>query len=269
MTAAGSGQQRLQPLLDQTPLSDIGAELERPLELISSSSRVPGPPQQLGPGRMEGVISVEIRSTSELMSGMGRPIRLAHMGEPPTWSVPTIHPSAVVLPSAQIHGRVTIAADAFVLFGVVIRAEFDQVAVGAGSNVQDNAVIHCDEGAPTEVGQRVTIGHGAVVHGAVVGDRALVGIRAVVLNRATLGEGAWLAAGSVLPEGHTVPPWTLAMGTAGAAGAGPDARRDRARRRGRGPVSGSGPAISRNLRLKAEPVTVMWNGAALLSTRAR
>lgn len=135
------------------------------------------------------------------------------MGEPPTWSVPKIHPSAVVLPSAQIHGRVTVAADAFVLFGVVIRAEFDHIAVGAGSNIQDNAVIHCDEGAPTEVGERVTIGHGAVVHGAMVGDRALVGIRAVVLNRATLGEGAWLAAGSVLPEGHTIPPWTLAMGT--------------------------------------------------------
>jgi carbonic anhydrase/acetyltransferase-like protein (isoleucine patch superfamily) len=108
---------------------------------------------------------------------------------------------------------VTIAPGAFVLFGVVIRAELDRVVIGADSNIQDNSVVHCDEDAPCVIGDRVTVGHSAVVHGALVGDRCLVGIGAKLLNRSRLGEGAWLAAGSVLAEGREIPQWTLAMGT--------------------------------------------------------
>lgn len=126
---------------------------------------------------------------------------------------PKIHPTALVAPGAHVFGDVTIDSDVFVLFGVVARAEFDRISIGAETNVQDNSVIHCDEGIPCLVGERVTIGHGAVVHGAVVGDRALVGIGARVLNGSEVGEGAWIAAGSVLPEAKLVPPWTLAMGT--------------------------------------------------------
>ena len=94
----------------------------------------------------------------------------------------------------------------------MLRAELDRIEIGAGSNVQDNAVVHCDEGAGCLVGERVTIGHNAVVHGATVGARALIGIGAKILHRSTVGEGAWLAAGSVLTEGSAIPPWTLAMG---------------------------------------------------------
>lgn len=126
---------------------------------------------------------------------------------------PVVHPSALVMPGAWIYGDVTIRTEAFVLFGAVIRAELDRIEVGARSNVQDNAVLHCDEGIPCLVGDRVTIGHGAIVHGAEVGDRALIGVGARALNRSRIGEGAWLAAGSVLTEGKTIPPWTLAMGT--------------------------------------------------------
>lgn len=125
---------------------------------------------------------------------------------------PKIHPTALVAPGALIYGDVTIDTDVFVLFGVVIRAELDRIEIGAQSNVQDNSVLHCDEGIPCLVGERVTIGHGAMVHGAIVGARALVGIGAKVLNRSTVGVGAWLAAGSVLAEGAAIPPWTLAMG---------------------------------------------------------
>jgi carbonic anhydrase/acetyltransferase-like protein (isoleucine patch superfamily) len=132
---------------------------------------------------------------------------------PPNISAPTIHPSALIAPGALVLGDVTIDADVFVLFGVVIRAELDRITIGAESNVQDNCVFHCDEGVPTLVGARVTVGHAAVIHGATVGDRALVGIGAVALNHSSVGEGAWLAAGSVLPEGKSIPPWTLAMGT--------------------------------------------------------
>jgi carbonic anhydrase/acetyltransferase-like protein (isoleucine patch superfamily) len=126
---------------------------------------------------------------------------------------PKIHPTALVAPGAQVHGDVVVERDVFVLFGAVIRAELDRIVIGAESNVQDNAVLHCDEGLPCVVGSRVTIGHLAVVHAAEVGDHALIGIGAKALNRTTIGEGAWLAAGSILTEGQTVPPWTLAMGT--------------------------------------------------------
>jgi carbonic anhydrase/acetyltransferase-like protein (isoleucine patch superfamily) len=126
---------------------------------------------------------------------------------------PNIHDTALILPGGHVHGDVTLAEEVFVLFGVVIRAELDRIVIGSQSNVQDNAVLHCDQGIPAIVGERVTIGHAAVVHGATVGDRALIGIGATALNRSTVGEGAWLAAGSVLPEGKHVPPWTLAVGT--------------------------------------------------------
>ena len=99
------------------------------------------------------------------------------------------------------------------LFGSVIRAEEDRVGLGRDTNVQDNSVLHCDRGYPLVIGERVTLGHRVVVHGAEIGSRALIGIGAIVLNGAKIGEGAWLAAGSVLPEGKTVPDWTLAMGT--------------------------------------------------------
>ena len=125
---------------------------------------------------------------------------------------PNVHESALVCPGAHVYGNVTIGAGAFVLFGAVIRAELDRIVIGTETNIQDNAVFHCDEGAPTLVGNRVTVGHSAVVHGTVVGDRALIGVGALTLNHSSLGEGAWLAAGSVLAEGKTIPPWTLAMG---------------------------------------------------------
>lgn len=126
---------------------------------------------------------------------------------------PKIHPTALVVPGAHIHGHVTLDSDVFVLFGAVIRAELDRIVVGSETNLQDNCVLHCDEDLPTIVGRRVTVGHSAVVHGAKVGDRALVGIGATALNGSEIGEGAWLASGSVLPEGKTIPAWTLAIGT--------------------------------------------------------
>lgn len=125
---------------------------------------------------------------------------------------PSIAPTAVVAPGAHIYGDVSIGPDAFILFGVVVRAELDRIEIGAKTNIQDNSVLHCDEGVPCLVGDRVTVGHSAVVHGAVVEDDALIGIGAKALNRSRVGKGALLAAGSVLAEGKEVPPYTLAMG---------------------------------------------------------
>lgn len=125
---------------------------------------------------------------------------------------PRIDPSAFVASNVVIRGDVEIGPGAVVLFGAVIRAEEDRVAIGAETNVQDNVVIHCDGGFPTLIGDRTTVGHQAVVHGATIGDGCLVGIGALALNGSELGEGAWLAAGSLLTEGSTIPPWTLGLG---------------------------------------------------------
>ncbi len=125
---------------------------------------------------------------------------------------PTVDPTAYIAPTAVLRGRVSIGPRAVVMFGVVARAEFDRIDVGAETNLQDNVVLHCDEGIPCVVGDRVIVGHAAVIHGAVVGDDCLIGIGARVLNRAVVGEGAWVAAGAVVPEGREIPPWTLAAG---------------------------------------------------------
>ncbi len=126
---------------------------------------------------------------------------------------PSIHATALIAPGAGVYGRVTIEERVFILFGTVIRAEFDEIRIGAETNIQDNSVLHCDEGLPCLLGRRVTVGHSAVVHGAKVGDNCLVGIGSIMLNGSSLGEGAWLASGSVLTEGKEIPPWTLAVGT--------------------------------------------------------
>ena len=125
---------------------------------------------------------------------------------------PSIHPGAFVAPGARILGDVTVSDRAVILFGVVIRAEFDRIEVGVESNVQDGTIVHCDEGVPAIIGDRVTIGHAAVVHGATIGDDCLVGIGSRALNGSRLGTGAWLGAGAILTEGRAIPPWTLALG---------------------------------------------------------
>lgn len=125
---------------------------------------------------------------------------------------PDVHDTALVTPGTHIYGQVEIGPRSVILFGAVIRAELDRIVIGAETNIQDNAVVHCDEGVPCIIGDRVTVGHSVVAHGAEIGDRALLGIGAKALNHSKLGEGAWLAAGSVLTEGKTIPPWTLAVG---------------------------------------------------------
>lgn len=127
-------------------------------------------------------------------------------------NTPQIDPTAFVAPTAVLHGNITVAGRVVIMFGTVIRAELDEVYVGMKSNIQDNCVLHVDEGFPTHIGRRVTIGHAAVVHGATVGDHCLVGIGSRALNGSIMGEGSWLAAGSILTESRSIPPWTLALG---------------------------------------------------------
>lgn len=125
---------------------------------------------------------------------------------------PQIARSAWVHPAATVVGNVVLEDDVSVWPGAVLRGDRDLIRVGAESNVQDGAVLHCDPGLPCLIGRRVTIGHRAVVHGAVVEDGALIGIGAVVLNGAVIGAGSLVAAGSVVAEGKKVPPNSLVMG---------------------------------------------------------
>ena len=125
---------------------------------------------------------------------------------------PHVHPDAFVAPTAVLIGDVEIGPNASVWFGAVLRADQARVVVGAGSNVQDNAVLHCAAELPTLVGENVTIGHNACLEGCVVDDGAVVGMGSIMLQRSRLGSGAMLAAGAVLPEGREVPDGHLAAG---------------------------------------------------------
>jgi len=125
---------------------------------------------------------------------------------------PNVHPDAFVAPTAALIGDVQIGPNASVWFGAVLRGDEARVVVGAGTNVQDNAVLHCAAELPTVVGENVTIGHNACLEGCVVEDEAVVGMGSIMLQRSRLGSGAMLAAGAVLPEGREVPGGHLAAG---------------------------------------------------------
>jgi carbonic anhydrase/acetyltransferase-like protein (isoleucine patch superfamily) len=125
---------------------------------------------------------------------------------------PRVHPEAYVAPTATIIGDVEVGPGASVWFGVVLRGDQDRITIGAGSNVQDNTVIHCAEGMPTVVGENVTIGHGALLEGCLVEDLATVGMGAIMLQRSRLGAGSVLAAGALLRQGQEIPPGTIAAG---------------------------------------------------------
>jgi len=125
---------------------------------------------------------------------------------------PRIHPSVFVAPNAVVIGDVTVEEEASIWFGCVLRAEEAPIHIGPRSNIQDLTVIHTDVDRPCRVGAGVTVGHRAVLHGAVVEDGALIGIGAIILNGAVIGEEAIVGAGAVVPEGTVIPPRTLALG---------------------------------------------------------
>jgi carbonic anhydrase/acetyltransferase-like protein (isoleucine patch superfamily) len=126
-----------------------------------------------------------------------------------------IHPSAFVAPGAVVIGDVTVGAQASLWFGVVARGDSDAIRVGAQSNVQDGCILHADEGQPCVLGERVSLGHGAIVHAATVEDEVLIGMRATVLNGARIGRGSLVGAAAVVTPGTVVPPGSVVMGMPG------------------------------------------------------
>ncbi|TBH17535.1 gamma carbonic anhydrase family protein [Thermus thermamylovorans] len=125
---------------------------------------------------------------------------------------PRVHPTAFLAPGAYLVGEVEVGEGASVWFAAVVRGDLERVVIGPGSNVQDGAVLHADPGFPCLLGPGVTVGHRAVVHGAVVEEGALIGMGAVVLNGARIGKGAVVGAGAVVPPGMEVPGGMLALG---------------------------------------------------------
>jgi carbonic anhydrase/acetyltransferase-like protein (isoleucine patch superfamily) len=121
-------------------------------------------------------------------------------------------PDAWVAQNATLKGKVTLGARASVWFGCVLRGDLEPIAIGDDTNVQDLSVIHVDRGWPVVVGNRVTIGHRAVVHGCTIEDDAVIGMGAVLLSGSRVGAGALVAAGAVLREGFAVPAGAIAAG---------------------------------------------------------
>ncbi|MFH1529607.1 MAG: gamma carbonic anhydrase family protein [Pseudomonadota bacterium] len=149
---------------------------------------------------------------------------------------PRIDPTAFIAPTAAVLGDVEIGPGASVWFHCVLRGDANAIRVGARSNIQDLVVMHGDRVAgdnPVIVGEDVTIGHGAVIHGCTLGDRVLVGMGAIILNGARIGDDSIVAAGALVREGMEVPPGSLVVGVPGSVRRGiSDEERARIRRTG-------------------------------------
>jgi carbonic anhydrase/acetyltransferase-like protein (isoleucine patch superfamily) len=126
-----------------------------------------------------------------------------------------VHPQAWIAPGAVVVGRVTLGRAASVWYGAVLRADDDEIVVGPECNIQDLCCLHVDPGEPVMLAERVSLGHGAVVHGAQVGAGALIGIGAMVLGGAQIGAGTLIAAGTVIRPGQRVPEGVLVAGVPG------------------------------------------------------
>ncbi len=128
---------------------------------------------------------------------------------------PEVHETAWIAENASLIGKVRVHADASVWFGAVLRGDIDEIELGPGSNLQDNVVVHTEDGSPAIVGSGVSVGHGAVVHGCTIEDGCLIGMNATVLTGAVVGRDSLVAAGSVVLEGAVIPPRSLVAGVPG------------------------------------------------------
>lgn len=125
---------------------------------------------------------------------------------------PQIDASAWVAETAVLIGKVTLAAGANVWFGAVARGDNEMISIGAGSNVQENCVLHTDMGYPLQIGENCTIGHKALLHGCTIGAGSLIGMNATVMNGAKIGRFCIIGAGALVTEGKEIPDYSLVVG---------------------------------------------------------
>jgi carbonic anhydrase/acetyltransferase-like protein (isoleucine patch superfamily) len=129
---------------------------------------------------------------------------------------PTVSASAFVAPDAWVIGDVSVADDVSVFFNVVLRGDIEKIAIGRGSNLQEHVLVHTSHGMnPATVGEDVTVGHRAIIHGCTIEDRCLIGMGATILDNAVIGEGSIVGAHTLVTKGTIVPPGSLVMGTPG------------------------------------------------------
>jgi len=130
--------------------------------------------------------------------------------------MPRVHPSAFIDDSAQVIGDVEIGEESSVWMCVVVRGDVNRIRIGRRSNIQDGTIVHVMKDThPTVIGDDVTVGHAAVVHGCTIEDRCLIGMGAILLNGVHVGSGSIIAAGTLVPEGTQIPPRSLVMGSPG------------------------------------------------------
>ena len=130
--------------------------------------------------------------------------------------MPRVHPTAYIDDSAQVIGDVEIGEESSVWMNAVVRGDVNHIRIGSRTNVQDGTIVHVMKDThATTIGDDVTIGHGAIVHGCTLHDRILVGMGAILLNGVDVGEESIVAAGTLLPEGTQIPPRSLVMGSPG------------------------------------------------------
>ncbi|MGB0958739.1 MAG: gamma carbonic anhydrase family protein [Halocynthiibacter sp.] len=128
---------------------------------------------------------------------------------------PQIDDTAFVADDANIIGKIVIEETASVWFGCTLRGDNEEIRIGRGSNVQEATVMHTDMGYPLVIGENVTVGHKAMLHGCTVGDNSLIGMGAVVLNGAKIGKNCLIGAGALITEGKVIPDGSLVMGAPG------------------------------------------------------
>jgi carbonic anhydrase/acetyltransferase-like protein (isoleucine patch superfamily) len=126
---------------------------------------------------------------------------------------PTIHPTAWIVPGATVIGDVTLEEQSSVWYGAVLRGDINRMIIGPRSNVQDSAVVHLDTNAPTFVGELVTIGHSAIVHGCTIDNEVLIGMHATVLDGAEIGARSIVGANALVTLGTKIPPGSLVLGS--------------------------------------------------------
>ena len=120
--------------------------------------------------------------------------------------------AAFIAPNATIVGDVTLGPGSTVWYGAVIRGDDGSIDIGENTNIQDNAVLHCDVGGGVTLGKNVTVGHCALVHGCTVGDGSLIGMHATLMNHSVVGKGCVIGAGALVPEGMVIPDGMVAVG---------------------------------------------------------
>lgn len=120
---------------------------------------------------------------------------------------------AYIAPGADVMGDVVLEKDSSIWYRSVVRADHDRIHIGMGSNIQDGCVLHVDEGYPVEVGDYVTVGHNAVLHGCEIGEGSLVGMGAIVLNGARIGKNCIIGAGALVTQGTVIPDGMMALGS--------------------------------------------------------